>query len=86
MGISFGKDTSWDDEEILLDGPLDKGLSISSGDLREDIKSTQGFLNTILFLEALVDDIPFLLISPNIIIDIEVQGLNGRLLSKGTGA
>jgi len=86
MGISFGKDTSWDDEEILLNGPLDKGLSISSGDLREDIKSTQGFLNTILFLEALVDDIPFLLISLNIIIDIEVQGLNGRLLSKGTGA
>jgi len=86
MGISFGKDTSWDDEEILLDGPLDKGLSISSGDLREDIKSTQGFLNTILFLEALVDDIPFLLISPDIIIDIEIQGLNGRLLSKGTGA
>lgn len=86
MGISFGKDTSWDDEEILLNGPFHQGFSISSGDLWEDIKSTQGFLNTILFLEALIDDIPFLLISLNIIIDIEVQGLNGRLLSKGTGA
>src|SRR4030067_1969494 len=83
MSISFGKDATGHNEEILLNVFFYKGLCVSSRDLWKDRKSALWLLDIKLFFQPAVDQISFLFITSNIILHIEVQGLGRCFLSKG---
>src|SRR4030042_191155 len=86
MSISFREDTTRYNEEVLLNGFLYKGLCVSSWNLWKDIESALWLLDIILFIQSLVNQIPFLLVSFNITLHIEVQCLDRCFLSKGVDA
>src|SRR4030042_5049908 len=83
MGISFGEDTARDKKEIMLNGPLHKSLSVPSRDFWKDIKGSLWFLDTKFFLQPIINQIPLLFVSLNVIIDIEIQRFDGCPLGKG---
>lgn len=72
VGIPFGEDAARDDKKIIFDGLFHEGLAISSRNFRKDIECPFWFLNTELFLESLIDQIPFPFIPLNIAVDIEI--------------
>ena len=81
--ISFGKDTSGDNKEVLLNGLFYKGLRVSARDLGKDIKGTLWLLDIKLLFESIVDQISFPFVTMDIIIHVKVQGLRCSFLSKG---
>src|SRR5512146_1740656 len=86
MGISFGEDAAGNNEQILLNGLFHKGLSVSSRDLRKDIKSALGLLDVELLFESVVNQVSFPFVAVNIILHAEIERLGRRFLSKGVDA
>ncbi len=85
MGVPLGEGEAGDDEEALINGPLDEGGGITVRGLGEDVKGTLGLDHIIFIFQTLVNQIPLL---PILLYDaggVVVQGQDGRLLGEGGG-
>ena len=59
MGFPSGKDAARYDEKLLLQGPLDKGITVSPGGFGKEVKGAAGPDHPKLVFDPVIDEVPF---------------------------